>query len=74
MTAYAAIGRDYLADTDVGRALMPGMKPGLFHFGVSRKFPEAEALRTLIDQELIRMEDSGRLQEIWARASRLNKP
>jgi polar amino acid transport system substrate-binding protein len=74
MTAYAAIGRDYLADPDVGRALMPGMKPALFHFGVSRKFPQAEALRTLIDQELIKMEESGRLQEIWTRASRLHKP
>ncbi len=74
MTAYAAIGRDYLADPDVGRAPMPGMKPGLFHFGISRKYPEAESLRTLVDQELVRMEDSGRLHEIWIRASRLNKP
>ncbi len=74
MTAYAAIGRDYLADPDVGRAPMPGMKPALFHFGVSRKYPQAEALRTLIDQELVKMEESGRLQELWNRASRLNKP
>lgn len=74
MTAYAAIGRDYLADPDIGRAPMPGMKPGQFHFGVSRQYPEAEALRDLINQELIRMEDSGRLQEIWGRNARPNKP
>ncbi len=74
MTGYAAIGLDYLADPDVGRVPMPGMKASFFHFGVTRKFPEAEALRALIDQELVKMEDSGRLLEIWARASRLYKP
>jgi polar amino acid transport system substrate-binding protein len=74
MTGYGAIGRDYLADPDIGRAPMPGIKPGLFHFGVSRQFPQAEVLRSLIDQELVKMEDSGRLQELWTRATRLNKP
>jgi polar amino acid transport system substrate-binding protein len=64
MYGYEAIGRDYLADPDIGMAPIPGMQPTLFHFGVSRAFPQAQALIKLLDVELKHMEDSGRLQAI----------
>jgi polar amino acid transport system substrate-binding protein len=74
MMGYAAIGRDYLADPDIGRAPMPGLKPVQFHLGISRHFPQAEALRTLLDAELAKMEQSGRLHDIWQRAVQHLKP
>ena len=68
MTGYGAIGKDYLADADIGKAPVPGMRSGLFYFGISRNFPGAEALKTIIDDELLRMEESGRLRELWNKA------
>lgn len=70
MTGYAAIGKDYLADLDIGKAPVPGMAPTVFHIGVSRKFAHAPALKKLIDAELLKMEESGRLKELWAKAQK----
>lgn len=69
MTAYAAIGKDYLADPDIGKAPIPGMKPDLFYFGISKRFPRAEEIKLVIDEELQQMEASGKLGELWKRAS-----
>jgi polar amino acid transport system substrate-binding protein len=69
MTAYAAIGKDYLADPDIGKAPIPGMKRDLFYFGVSKRFPRAEDIRQLIDEELQQMEANGKLGEFWKKAS-----
>ena len=69
MTAYAAIGKDYLSDPDIGRAPIPDMKPSLFYFGVSKNFERAEELRALIDESLLQMEGNGRLGELWRKAA-----
>lgn len=69
MTAYAAIGKNYLADPDIGKAPIPNMKPNPFYFGVSKKFERAEELRALIDESLIHMEGNGRLAELWRKAA-----
>lgn len=71
MMAYAAIGKNYLADPDIGKAPIPGMQPNLFYFGISKRFARADELRTLIDEELQQMEANGRLAELWKKASAL---
>ncbi len=68
MEGYAAIGKDYLSDPDIGMSVAPGIAPGLFHFGVGRQYPHANVLRDLIDNELQTMIDSGRLRELWRKA------
>lgn len=69
MTGYAAIGKDYLSDPDIGKAPIPGMKPDLFYFGISRKHPRGAELKMLIDEELQHMEATGKLGELWRKAS-----
>lgn len=69
MTAYAAIGKNYLADPDVGKAPIPNMKPNLFYFGISRNFERAHELRALIDESLLHMDGNGRLSELWRKAA-----
>ncbi len=68
MTGYAAIGKHYLADPDLGKAPIPGLKPSQFYFGISKRHAQAEELRKLIDEELLHMEASGRLVELWKKA------
>jgi polar amino acid transport system substrate-binding protein len=68
MAGYGAIGKDYLADPDIGKAPVPGMRPTLFYYGVSRNYPQAASLMATIDEELLRMEASGRLFELWNKA------
>lgn len=68
MNGYAAIGKDYLADPDIVRAPIPGMKPDLFYFGISRHAEQAVQLRALIDAELQRMDASGKLDELLKKA------
>ncbi|MGZ3181158.1 MAG: substrate-binding periplasmic protein [Telluria sp.] len=68
MLGYAAIGKDYLADPDIGLAPVPGMPPGLFHLGVPKAFPQADALLKLLDAELVKMQDNGRLHALWMKA------
>ncbi len=65
MTGYATIGKDYLADPDIAQESAPNMKSGRFYFAVSRAYPQAEALRTLLNDELLSMQESGRLRELW---------
>lgn len=69
MTGYAAIGKNYLADPDIGKAPIPGMKPDLFYFGVSKRHPRAEELHAMIDEDLLQMESNGKLAEFWRKAS-----
>lgn len=69
MTGYAAIGMNYLADPDIGKAPIPGMKPDLFYFGVSKRYAHAEEVHAVIDEELLHMESNGRLAELWRKAS-----
>ena len=69
MTGYAAIGKNYLADPDLAKAPVPGMKQDLFYFGISRRHSHASQLKQLIDEELRQMEASGRLEDIWRQAS-----
>lgn len=69
MMGYAAIGKNYLADPDIGKAPVPGMKPNLFYFGISKRYAHAEEVHALIDEELLQMEAHGRLAELWRKAS-----
>lgn len=71
MMGYAAIGKDYLADPDIGKAPIPGMKPDLFYFGISKRYPHATRVLAIIDAELLQMEHDGRLKELWRKASAL---
>ncbi len=65
MAGYATQGKPYYPDAAIGKAPVPGMKPSPFHFGISKRHPRAEELRQLIDEELLLMEASGRLAELW---------
>lgn len=65
MLGYAALGKSYLATADIAKAPVPGLKPTPFHFGISKRYARAEELRRLIDEELMLMEASGKLAEIW---------
>lgn len=69
MVGYAAIGKNYMADPDIAKAPVPGMKPDLFYFGISRRHPRAMQIKQMIDEELRQMEASGRLGELWRNAS-----
>ncbi len=72
MNAFVLIGKDLLSDPDIGKAPIPFVPRGQFHFGVSRQFPQAAALKQLIDDELVQMEASGRLRAIWNKATPSN--
>jgi polar amino acid transport system substrate-binding protein len=69
MLGYGAIGKDYLADPDLAFAPIPNSPAGLFHLAVPRAWPQAEPMMRMLDAELLRMEVSGRLKELWTRAS-----
>lgn len=69
MTAFAAIGKNYLADPDIGKAPIPGMKPNLFYFAISKRFERADELRAIIDGELLQMETNGKLGDMWKKAN-----
>jgi polar amino acid transport system substrate-binding protein len=68
MSGYAAIGKNYLADPDIGAAPIPGMKADLFYLGVSKRFARAEQVHAMLDEELQQMESSGRLVQLWRTA------
>jgi polar amino acid transport system substrate-binding protein len=68
MVAYAAIGKNYLRDPDIGKAPIPQMKPNLFYFGISKNGERAEELRSLINESLLHMENNGRLAELLRQA------
>ncbi|GAB2865577.1 hypothetical protein GCM10027277_37950 [Pseudoduganella ginsengisoli] len=70
MTGFSAIGKDYLADGDLAGERVPGMRPTAFYIGISRNYEYAHELRTLVDDELLRMEENGRLAEIWRKYAR----
>jgi polar amino acid transport system substrate-binding protein len=70
MAGFAAIGKDYLADPDLAGARVPGMRPTAFYLGISRRFEHANELRSLVDDELLQMEESGRLGAIWRKYAR----
>jgi polar amino acid transport system substrate-binding protein len=69
MSAYSKIGKPYLADPDIAKAPVPGMKPTRFYFGISRNFARSKELLELIDSELLLMEENGRLAALWKKAS-----
>jgi polar amino acid transport system substrate-binding protein len=69
MTGYAAIGKNYLGDPDIGKAPIPGIKPDLFYFGVSKRYAHADEVLAIIDEELLHMELSGRLSELWRKTA-----
>jgi polar amino acid transport system substrate-binding protein len=70
MNGFTLIGKPYLADPDIGKAPVPGLERTPFYFGVSRRQPRAEELRKLVDEELLAMEASGKLADLWSRASK----
>ncbi|WP_342120635.1 substrate-binding periplasmic protein [Pseudoduganella sp. OTU4001] len=67
MAGFAAIGKNYLADRDLVGAPMPGMPKTAFYMGVSRRYKHAHELRALVDDALLKMQENGRLAEIWRR-------
>lgn len=69
MSGYAMLDKRYLPDPVIGKAPVPGMKPSPFYFGISKRHPRAEQLRQLIDEELVMMESTGRLAELWKLAA-----
>jgi polar amino acid transport system substrate-binding protein len=73
MQGFAKIGKDYLADPEMAKSAVPGMKLTRFYFGISRNFERADELLRAIDDELLIMEESGRLGELWKKASATEK-
>lgn len=69
MAGFAGIGKDYLSGHDIGKAPLPGVKPTAFHFGVSKRHPQGATLRKVIDDDLRRMEASGRLEELLKKST-----
>jgi polar amino acid transport system substrate-binding protein len=69
MVGFGKIGKNYLADPELAKAAVPGMKPTRFYFGISRNFARGNELRQLLDDELLMMEESGRLAELWKKAT-----
>ena len=65
MTGFLAIGEPFLQDKDLGRAAIPGMEHAPFHMAISPAMPQAMALRKLLDEELLKMESSGKLKALW---------
>lgn len=70
MVGFAAIGKNYLADPDLGSARVPGLRPTAFYLGISRRYEHAQELRSLVDDELLKMDETGRLEEIWRKYAR----
>lgn len=69
MRGFAAIGKDYLEGKELGHAVLPGVKPVPFHFGVSKRHPQALHIRAIIDGDLRKMEANGRLEELLKKAN-----
>lgn len=65
MTGFLVIGEPFLQDKDLGRAAIPGMEQAPFHMAISPAMPQASALRKLLDEELLKMENSGKLKLLW---------
>ncbi|WP_374586776.1 substrate-binding periplasmic protein [Pseudoduganella sp.] len=70
MAGFSVIGKDYLGDRELAGERVPGMRPTPFYIGISRKYEHAHELRSLVDDELLRMEETGRLAEIWRKYAR----
>lgn len=67
VAGFKRLGRDLLADPDLGHAPIPGLARGEFHMLISRQHPQGEALRALIDRGLKSLRDSGELRELRQR-------
>jgi polar amino acid transport system substrate-binding protein len=68
MQGFLRIGKRYLDDPDLVQAPMPGMSPVPLYMMISRNYSHAAELKQLIDQELQRMESSGRLSILLKKA------
>lgn len=66
--SYEKIGMHFASDPDLAKAQIPGLPLKRFYFGISRKFPRSAELHALIDDELLRMEEDGRLGALWKKA------
>ncbi|MFO1250880.1 MAG: transporter substrate-binding domain-containing protein [Inhella sp.] len=67
VAGFKRLGRDLLADPDLGHAPIPGLARGEFHMLISRQHPQGEALRALIDRGLKALRESGELRELRQR-------
>lgn len=65
MISFSRIGASFLDDRYLANAPVPGIRPALFSMGISRKYPKAAILRSLIDRSLVQMEASGELNALW---------
>lgn len=70
LMGFGAIGEPYLKDPELGREMIRGMPPTPFHMAVSRALPQAQALKEMLDHELMQMESSGQLKSLWEKAIR----
>lgn len=65
MLGFSLIGTPFLDDQRLAHAPIPGLRPSVFYMGISRNFPQGEALKALLDRDLGRMEVSGQLKSLW---------
>ena len=69
LLGFGVLGEPVLNDPDLGREPLPGLPPTPFYMAISRNMPQAQALKTLLDTELGEMEASGKLRELFKKAS-----
>lgn len=70
LVGFGALGQPYLDDPELGREPIRGMQPTPFHMAISRAAPQAQAMKEILDRELLQMESSGQLKNLWEKAIR----
>lgn len=70
LVGFGAIGEPFLEDPELGRDMIRGMPFTPFHMAVSRAMPQAQAIKEMLDRELLQMESSGQLKNLWEQAIR----
>ncbi len=57
------IGQDFISDRRFGHAPIPNVEPEKFYIMISRNFKYAHELKTILDSGILKLKDSGKLQE-----------
>lgn len=68
LLGFGAIGEAFLEDPELGRDMIRGMQPTPFHMAVSRALPQSQAIKEMLDRELLQMESSGQLKNLWEKS------
>lgn len=64
MVGFKKIGKNYLSDKNLGWAIVPGLQPTYFHMLISKKSPRNKALKRIIDEGIVNLRKTGKLNLI----------